>query len=152
MPFVLMRTACVCGMCMHIFQASEDSIPEGSKLTQLWSRTRALRLSELIVGQGLRTRGQDLMMLLGNAKDLFERYDDLPCAWFAGNKGHSNAACHERQSNAVCHRKAFRCHMSQMPSAMIAGNKRRIEMLHVMLVIRGPKDFQSHCRFICIKA
>lgn len=78
---------CVCMPCVHAhLQASEDSIPEGSELNQMWSRSRALRLSELIVGQGLRTRGRDLIMLLGNAKDMFwTRYGALPCARIAAS-------------------------------------------------------------------
>lgn len=57
-----------------VLLASEDSIPEGNPLNQLWSQARARRLADLIRGQGLRARGRELVMLLGNAKDGFARY------------------------------------------------------------------------------
>ncbi|KAF5825746.1 hypothetical protein DUNSADRAFT_7205, partial [Dunaliella salina] len=59
-----------------VLLASEDTVPEESELQQVWSSARARRLLDVIRLQGMRNRGADLMLLLGNTKDLYKRSTD----------------------------------------------------------------------------
>lgn len=56
-----------------LLQASEDSVPEDSDVQQVWSSARARRLLSMIRQQGMRSRGLDLRLLLGDTKDLYQR-------------------------------------------------------------------------------